>query len=79
MRNKKGTGTRPAPQTLQGNYSRVSTLCLIISVLSVIMFVIAYHFRSVAFIGLSAGTLITSLIIHMALNPIENEDDHDYF
>ena len=78
MRNKKGTGTRPAPQTLYSNYSRVSTLCLIISVLSVIMFVIAYHFRSVAFIGLSAGTLITSLIIHMALNPLSIEDDDEF-
>ena len=78
MRNKKGTGTRPAPQTLQGNYSRVSTLCLIISIISVIMFVIAYHFRSVAFIGLSAGTLITSFIIHMALNPLSIEDDDEF-
>lgn len=78
MRNKKGTGIKPAPQTLQGNYSRVSTLCLIISVLSVIMFVIAYHFRSVAFIGLSAGTLITSLAIHMVLNPLSIEDDDEF-
>ena len=78
MRNKKGTGIEPAPQTLQGNYNRVSTLCLIISALSVIMFVIAYHFRSVAFIGLSAGTLITSLIIHMALNPLSIEDDDEF-
>ena len=78
MRNKKGTGTRPAPQTLQGNYSRVSTLCLIISIISVIMFVIAYHFRSVAFIGLSAGTLITSLAIHMMLNPLHIEDDDEF-
>ena len=78
MRNKKGTGTRPAPQTLYSNYSRVSTLCLIISVLSIIMFVIAYHFRSVAFIGLSAGTLITSLAIHMMLNPLHIEDDDEF-
>lgn len=78
MRNKKGTGQRPAPQTIQGNYNRVSTLCLIISIISVIMFVIAYHFRSVAFIGLSAGTLITSLIIHMALNPLSIEDDDEF-
>ena len=78
MRNKKGTGIEPAPQTLYSNYSRVSTLCLIISVLSVIMFVIAYHFRSVAFIGLSAGTLITSLAIHMALNPLHIEDDDEF-
>ena len=78
MKNKKGTGTRPAPQTIQGNYNRISTLCLIISVLSVIMFVIAYHFRSVAFIGLSAGTLITSLAIHMALNPLSIEDDDEF-
>lgn len=77
MRNKKGTGTRPAPQTLCSNYSRVSALCLIISIISVIVFVIAYHFRSVAFIGLSAGTLITSLIIHMALNPLSIEDEDD--
>lgn len=78
MRNKKGTGQRPAPQTLYSNYSRVSTLCLIISVLSIIMFVIAYHFRSVAFIGLSAGTLITSLAIHMMLNPLHIEDDDEF-
>lgn len=75
--NKKGTGTRPAPQTIHINYNRVSALCLIISIISVIVFVIAYHFRSVAFIGLSAGTLITSLIIHMALNPLSIEDDDD--
>ena len=78
MRNKKGTGMEPAPQTLYSNYSRVSALCLIISIISVIMFVIAYHFRSVAFIGLSAGTLITSLIIHMALNPLSIEDDDEF-
>ena len=77
MRNKKGTGTRPAPQTTQFNYSRVSTLGLIISIISVIVFVIAYHFRSVAFIGLSAGTLIASLAIHMALNPLSIEDEDD--
>ena len=78
MRNKKGTGMEPAPQTIQGNYNRVSTLCLIISVLSIIMFVIAYHFRSAAFIGLSAGTLITSLAIHMMLNPLHIEDDDEF-
>jgi hypothetical protein len=77
MRNKKGTGQRPAPNTTF-YYTRVSRLCLLISIISVIMFVIAYHFRSVAFIGLSAGTLITSLIIHMALNPLSIEDDDEF-
>lgn len=77
MRNKKGTGIEPAPNTTF-YYTRVSRLCLLISIISVIMFVIAYHFRSVAFIGLSAGTLITSLAIHMMLNPLHIEDDDEF-
>lgn len=75
MRNKKGTGTRPAPNT-NLYYTRVSRLCLLISIISVIVFMIAYHYKAAGFVGLSAGTLITSLIIHMTLNPLEsNEDD----
>ena len=76
--NKKGTGTRPAPNN-QFNYIRASRLCLFISVLSVIAFLIAYRFRAVNLLYLFAGTLVSSLVIHMALNPIESEDDHDYF
>ena len=77
-KNKKGTGTKTGT-TNQFNYIRASKLCLFISVVSVIAFLIAYHYKAVNLLYLFAGTLISSLIIHMALNPIENEDDHDYF
>ena len=76
--NKKGTGTKTGT-TNQFNYIRASRLCLFISVLSVIAFLIAYHCKAVNLLYLFAGTLVSSLIIHMALNPIESEDDHDYF
>lgn len=73
---RKGTGNKPAPKH-QINYTRVEWLCLIISIISVIGFVIAYRFKSVGFIAFTAGTLIASLAIHMALNPLESEDNDD--
>ena len=76
-KNKKGTGTKPAPTT-NFNYIRASRLCLFISITSLICFVIAYRVRAVNIAYLCAGTLVTSLIIHMALNPLEGENDDDY-
>lgn len=71
---KKGTGTEaPAPNN-HFNYNRVQTLCLGLSLIAMTIFAIGYIKTNDRAVFLGLGMMLSSLIMHIALNPIEKED-----
>ena len=56
------------------NYSKLSIICLTISIISIMIFMTAYHFKAVGVMSFSAGMLIVSMLVHLLINPIDSDD-----
>ena len=74
MRNKKGTGTRPAPKINQSNYNRVSKLCLTIMLICIVIFITAYYRSSRDIMICSFGGAVASGLILAAITPIKEDE-----
>lgn len=76
MNNKKGTDKKSAPIT-QSNYSRLSSICLLLIIIGTIALVCA-HFKQVDWaFYLSSGIAFSALIIQLEINALEMEEDDD--
>ena len=76
MRNKKGTGTRPAPKINQPNYSRATMFCLVYMITFIVILLIARHFDCRDLMIASFGN-ITASSIGLLLSVTFKEGKHD--
>ena len=58
-------------------YSRILRLCPSILIIGVIVFLIAYSKQAINVMYFSAGIIIATAVMEVALNPIEEEDDNE--
>lgn len=56
-------------------YSRIQRLCPSILIIGVIVFLIAYTKQAINVMYFSAGIIIATAVMEVALNPIEEEDE----
>ena len=81
---KKGTDAHLSSAQGDGNhsltpkqYSRILRLCPSILIIGVIVFLIAYSKQAINVMYFSAGIIIATAVMEVALNPIEEEDDNE--
>lgn len=80
-RKEKGADCTSTPQELKSsptqiNYSRLVNLCLGLSVIAMAVFVLGYVRSDDRAVFLGMGMMFSSLVMHIAINPIE-EDSND--
>lgn len=58
-------------------YNRILRLCPSILIIGVIVFLIAYSKQAINVMYFSAGIIIATAVMEVALNPIEEEDNEN--
>ena len=81
---KKGTDAPTSCAQGDGNhsltpkqYNRIQRLCPSILIIGVIVFLIAYTKQAINVMYFSAGIIIATAVMEVALNPIEEEDNEN--
>lgn len=78
MRDKKeGADLTPNAQDFTKDYIRVSRLCPTLLLIAVVIFLIAYAKEAVNIMYITAGVIIATSIMEVALNPIEEDENEN--
>lgn len=74
MRNKNGTGHKPAPKRNQIDYNRIMSACIVVNLISIVILYAGIWKDNTNIIMLGAGMFLGGFAIQAVINPIEREE-----